>query len=76
MNESNPRLSPMVGAGGYDFKIVRRAKMHKYESMKKPFLRSKKPQKKQKRLEKDISISWGGRGRKFKSCHSDHIECS
>ena len=19
---------------------------------------------------------WGGRGRKFKSCHSDHIECS
>ena len=21
-------------------------------------------------------FAWGGRGRKFKSCHSDHIECS
>ena len=30
-----------------------------YESMKKPFLRSRKPQKKQKRLEKDIKIGWG-----------------
>ena len=29
------------------------------ESMKKPFLRSRKPQKKQKRLEKGNSISWG-----------------
>jgi len=27
--------------------------------MKKPFLRSRKPQKKQKRLEKDIRVSWG-----------------
>ena len=22
------------------------------------------------------ALPWGGRGRKFKSCHSDHIECS
>ena len=27
-------------------------------------------------LEKRKNRSWGGRGRKFKSCHSDHIECS
>ena len=27
--------------------------------MKKPFLRSRKPQKKQKRLEKVIRVSWG-----------------
>ena len=27
-------------------------------------------------LEKHKNRSWGGRGRKFKSCHSDHIECS
>ena len=25
---------------------------------------------------KPYPFAWGGRGRKFKSCHSDHIECS
>ena len=25
---------------------------------------------------KTYPFAWGGRGRKFKSCHSDHIECS
>ena len=35
--------------------------------MKKPFLRSRKPQKKQKRLEKDIRVGWGNFDRKVKS---------
>ena len=38
-----------------------------HESMKKPFLRSRKPQKMQKRLEKDIQVGWGNGARKFKS---------
>ena len=38
-----------------------------HESMKKPFLCSRKPQKKQKRLEKDIRVGWGYRDKQVQA---------